>query len=318
MGPGQTASPWKRMSAGIEAILIAGPTASGKSALALQIAREIGGTIVNTDSMQVYRDLRIITNRPTPEEEAEAPHRLFGTVDGAINFSAARFVEAATPVITELRQGRSTPIFVGGTGLYFKALTDGLSDIPAVPDEVRRAIRDENQDRPAADMHARLAEQDPETAGRLKPGDRQRVLRALEVMAATGRSVSSFQRDRVPGPLAGMRLVRIFLAPDRAELRTRIDGRFEAMLGAGALAEVAGLAARQLDPALPVMRAHGVPGLLAHLRGEIGLNEAIRRGQADTRAYAKRQFTWARHQMEGWTWAEPDIAYARMTVMLRE
>jgi tRNA dimethylallyltransferase len=306
------------MSAGIEAILIAGPTASGKSAVALRIARDLGGTIVNADSMQVYGDLRIITNRPTPGEETDAPHRLFGTVDGAVNFSVARYLEAAATAIADTRRRRSLPIFVGGTGLYFKALIEGLSDIPPVPDAVRTTIRKDAEQRPTSDLHARLAEEDPETAGRLKPGDRQRILRALEVVAATGRPLSSFQHDRIPGPLAGRPVARIFLAPERPELRARIDGRFERMIADGALDEVAALAARQLDPALPVMRAHGVPGLLAHLRGEITLEEAIRRGQADTRAYAKRQFTWARHQMEGWTWAAPDTAAERLRAMIHD
>lgn len=297
-----------RMSSGIEAILIAGPTASGKSALALEAARAFGGVVVNADSMQVYRDLRVITNRPSAADEAEAPHRLFGAVDGAVNFSAGRYVAAAAAVLAEASECGSVPIFVGGTGLYLKALTEGLSDIPAVPEPVREEVRRRAEGRSGPDLHAELAGRDPGTAARLEPGDRQRVLRALEVLAAAGRPLSSFQAARVPGPLAGRRLARVFLAPDRDELRARIDRRFEAMIGAGALDEVAALAARRLDPALPVMRAHGVPGLLAHLRGEIALGEAIRRGQADTRAYAKRQFTWARHQMGGWTWASPDAA----------
>ena len=297
---------------GFEAILIAGPTASGKSALAVEVARELGGVIVNADSMQVYRDLRVVTNRPHPAEEAGAPHRLFGFIDGSVNFSAGRYREAAAAILAEARAARTIPVFVGGTGLYFKALTDGLSDMPAVPDAVREDVRRGAEGRSSPELHAELARLDPSTASRLKTGDRQRVLRALEVFAATGRPLSSFHDDRVPGPLAGRRLVRLFLAPDRAELRARIDRRFEAMIDAGALGEVETLAARGLDPALPIMRAHGVPGLLAHLRGEINLGEAIRRGQADTRAYAKRQFTWARHQMVGWTWTAPDEAPAAL------
>jgi tRNA dimethylallyltransferase len=296
------------MSSKVEAVLIAGPTASGKSALALAAARELDGTVVNADSMQVYRDLRIITNRPTPAEERDAPHRLFGTIDGAVYFSAGRYLDAATSLLAEQRERGILPIIVGGTGLYFKALNDGLSDIPAVPDAIRDRIRAEAADRATPDLHATLRAQDPETAARLKPNDRQRILRALEIFAATGASLSSFQQTRIPGPLAGRNVARIFIAPDRAELRARIDRRFEAMMETGALDEVAALAERRLDPALPVMRAHGVPGLLAHLRGETSLDEAIRRGQADTRAYAKRQFTWARHQMEGWTWAAPGDA----------
>ncbi len=301
----------------IEAVLIAGPTASGKSALAIEVAREVGGTVINADSMQVYRDLSIITNRPTPEETAQAPHRLFGEVDGATNFSAGRYVEAASSLLGELRRQGSVPVFVGGTGLYFKALTEGLSEIPPVPDTVRDRIRAEAEGRATPELHEDLARLDPEGAARLKPGDRQRILRALEVVTAAGAPLSSFQQDRIPGPLASSRLVRVFLAPDRAELRARIDRRFEQMIAAGALEEVAALGARNLDPALPVMRAHGVPGLLAHLRGEIPLEEAIRRGQADTRAYAKRQFTWARHQMDGWTSASPETAHTAIRAELR-
>lgn len=300
------------MSSKVEAVLIAGPTASGKSALAVRVARELGGTLVNADSMQVYRDLRIISNRPSPEEEAEAPHRLFGSVDGAVNFSAGRYVAAAASVLADARDRDATPIFVGGTGLYFKALTEGLSDIPAVPDTVREAVRAAAEGRATPDLHRDLADRDPETALRLKTGDRQRILRGLEVLAAIGLPLSSFHEARLPGPLAGRRLACLYLVPDRAELRARIDRRFEAMIKAGAIDEVAALAERRLDPSLPVMRAHGVPGLLAHLRGEIGLEEAVRRGQSDTRAYAKRQFTWARHQMGGWTWTPPEGAAERL------
>jgi len=305
----------KRKSPKFEAVLIAGPTASGKSALALDLAREFGGAVVNADSMQVYRDLRILTNRPTSEEESQAEHRLFGTIDGAVNFSAGRYVEAASRILAELDSRGLLPIFVGGTGLYFKALTDGLSEMPAVPASVREAVRAEADAKTSSELHARLAGRDPETADRLKPGDRQRILRALEVMEATGRPLSAFHQARIPGPLAGRNLARVFMAPDRGRLRARIDRRFEEMIRAGALDEVSALASRALDPALPVMRAHGVPGLLAHLRGETSLEHAILRGQADTRAYAKRQFTWARHQMEGWTWAAPEDAAAQLRAL---
>lgn len=292
-----------------EAVLIAGPTASGKSALAIRLAQAFGGTVINTDAMQVYRDLSILTARPTPNEVALAPHRLFGDIDGAENFSVGRYVERAAIVLDEVFAAGRLPILVGGTGLYFKALTDGLSAIPNVPESVRSKVRADAEGQPSADLHAELARLDPDGAARLKPGDRQRVLRALEVFAATGQPVSDFWKARLPGPLGGCRLVRAFLAPDRAELRARIDRRFEAMVAGGALDEVAALAERRLDPALPVMRAHGVPGLLAHVRGEISLAEAIARGQADTRAYAKRQFTWFRHQMAGWVSVAPQDAY---------
>lgn len=292
-----------------EAVLIAGPTASGKSALALRLASAFGGTVINADSMQVYRDLRIITNRPTPEEEAAAPHRLFGTVDGAENFSAGRYVAALRTALAGADAAGTLPILVGGTGLYFRAATEGLSAIPPVPDEVRARVRAEAEGHTSPELHATLSGQDPDTAARLKPGDRQRVLRALEVFAASGQPLSAFRAPPAPGPLASCRRLEIFILPERSELRARIDRRFEAMMAEGAAEEVAALAQRRLDPALPVMRAHGVPGLLARLRGEITLAEAVKRGQADTRAYAKRQVTWFRHQMPGFAAVAPEAAY---------
>src|SRR4051794_2454327 len=245
------------------AVLIAGPTASGKSALALDLAARRGGVIVNADSMQVYRDLRILTARPTPQEETQASHRLYGHVDGAVNFSVGHYLRDAAAVLAEARAERRLPIFVGGTGLYFKALVEGLSDIPAVPDEVRDRVRAAAEGRTTEALHAELAAQDPATALRLRRSDRLRILRALEVLAATGQSLLAFQGRRQPGLLAGAESVRLFLAPERDALRRRIDARFTAMIERGALEEVRALAARRLNPMLPAMRAHGVPGLLA-------------------------------------------------------
>ncbi len=292
---------------GIGAILIAGPTASGKSALGLRLARALGGTVVNADSMQVYRDLRVITARPTREEEAQAPHRLYGTVDGAINFSVGHFSRAVGELLPAL--AGTVPIFVGGTGLYFKALTEGLSRMPTVPEAVRQAVRQESEGRETPDLHRLLAGRDPEAAARLRPTDRLRVQRALEVFAATGRSILSFHGEREPGPFAGGRVVKLFLAPERDALRRRIDARFLAMMGEGALEEVRALGERGLDPMLPVMRAHGVPGLLAYLNGTLSREEAVAKGQADTRAYAKRQFTWFRHQLADFTWLAPEEGF---------
>jgi tRNA dimethylallyltransferase len=294
-------------------ILIAGPTASGKSALALRLARERDGVVINADSMQVYADLRVITARPTIEEEALAPHRLYGHVDGAVNYSVGRYVEDAARVLASVREAGQTPIFVGGTGLYFKALTEGLSEIPPVPQEVRDAVRARCAGRESVELHALLEERDPGSAARLRPSDRLRIMRALEVQAATGRSIRSFHDEKDPGPLADADAIKLFLAPDRAVLRARIDARFADMMGQGALDEVARLMARGLDPMLPVMRAHGVPGLIAHLRGAVSLEDAIIRAQNDTRAYAKRQFTWFRNSMPGWTWAPPDEGHAAVT-----
>ncbi len=292
----------------IRAVLIAGPTASGKSALAVEIARRCGGTVVNADSMQVYADLRTITARPTAAEEASVPHRLYGHVDGSINYSAMRYAADVAGVLAELEQAGSLPVLVGGTGLYFKALTEGFSAIPPVPEAVRAAFRARVAEQETGLLHAELGRLDPAMAERLKPGDRMRIMRALEVFEATGRSIASFQGERHPGPLDGLPLLKLFVSPEREEVRARIDRRFETMMAQGALEEVAALRARRLDLLLPVMRAHGVPGLIAHLDGTIGLNEAIARGQADTRAYAKRQVTWFRHQMAGWQAVAPDAA----------
>lgn len=289
-------------------MLIAGPTASGKSALAVALAQRCGGTVINADSMQVYRDLRVLSARPDAAEEAAAPHRLYGHVDGALNHSAARYARDVAPLLAELEQAGSLPVLVGGTGLYFKAVTEGLSPMPPVPEDVRSAFRARVEGSETALLHAELAERDPAMAGRLRPSDRLRIMRALEVVLATGRSLATFQGEREPGPLGEGRLLRLFVMPERAEVRARIDRRFEAMMAQGALDEVARLRERRLDPLLPVMRAHGVPGLIAHLDGKTSLAEAVARGQADTRAYAKRQVTWFRHQMAGWQAVAPEAA----------
>lgn len=295
----------------MKAVLIAGPTASGKSGLALALARRTGGVVVNADSMQVYGDLRVLTARPTPAEEAEVAHRLYGHVDGAVNYSAGRYLADAAETLDGLWAAGRLPILVGGTGLYFKALLEGLSDMPPVPEALRRQVRDQAEGRETAALHADLTRLDPASAGRLRPSDRLRVLRALEVWAATGRPIGSFQGRKEPGALGNKETLRLFLSPDRDELRRRIDARFETMIGQGALDEVRALAARRLDPMLPVMRAHGVPGLLAHLQGDVSLDAAVARGQADTKRYAKRQFTWFRHQMDGWRWMRPEEAEDR-------
>jgi tRNA dimethylallyltransferase len=290
------------------ALLIAGPTASGKSAVALALAQKLGGTIVNADSMQVYRDLRVLTARPSPEEERQAPHELFGRIDGAVNFSAGRWLAEANAVRGRIVAQGSVAIFVGGTGLYLRALTLGFSEIPHVPEDVRAEVRAGAEAFESAQLHSQLTARDPATAARLRPSDRQRILRALEVLAATGRPLASFHGARGAPLLAPGQWAGIFLAPEREALNAAIDRRFDAMLRAGALEEVTALAARKLDPALPVMRAHGAPHLIAHLRGDVSLAEAASRSALDTRRYAKRQFTWARHQMPEFAWVAPDQA----------
>jgi tRNA dimethylallyltransferase len=290
------------------AVLIAGPTASGKSALALELARATGGVIVNADSMQVYRDLRIITARPTPEQEALIPHRLYGHVDAAVNFSAGHWVSDAANALAQARAQRALPIFVGGSGLYFKALTRGLSAVPPVAPEIREGVRARLERDGVEALHAELARRDPAGAERLKPRDRTRIARALEVIEATGRSLTSWHRDGLPPLLPLGTFSALFLASDRDALHARIDARFAAMLQAGALEEAAALAARRLDPLLPAMKAHGVPALIRHLKGEITLEEAAAIGRADTRHYAKRQFTWFRHQLPEFEWVKPEEA----------
>jgi tRNA dimethylallyltransferase len=291
-----------------EAVLIAGPTASGKSALALELAQKAGCVVINADSMQVYRDLRILTARPTPQEEARVPHRLYGHIDASVNFSAGAWVADAAPVLAEVRGQNRLAVFVGGTGLYFKALTRGLSAVPPIAPEIREAVRARLERDGVEALHAELARRDPAAAERLKPRDRTRIARALEVVEATGRSLTDWHREGLPPLLPQGQFHALFLAPERDQLYARIDARFDAMLKQGALEEVAALAARKLDPLLPAMKAHGVPALIRHIRGEITLEQAAEIGRTDTRHYAKRQFTWFRHQLPEFEWVKPEAA----------
>jgi tRNA dimethylallyltransferase len=299
----------------VTVILIAGPTASGKSALALGLAEKLGGVIVNADSMQVYRDLRVITARPTPAEEARMPHVLYGHVDAAVRYSAGAWCADATAALAAAARDGRTPIVVGGTGLYFETLTKGLAAVPPISEDVRAAVRARLVAEGSVALHAELARADPVMAQRLMPGDRSRVARALEVVLATGRSLSDWHRDGMPPVLDASRAIKVFLDPERGELQRRIETRFTAMLAAGALDEVAALAARALDPALPAMKAHGVPWLIRHLRGELSLADAAAGGVRDTWRYTKRQATWFRNRMPDWPWSELEAAQA---LILRE
>lgn len=291
------------------AVLIAGPTASGKSALALEVAERIGGVVINTDSMQVYRDLKIITARPSAAEMARVPHLLYGHVDAAENYSVGRFLGDAAAALETARAQRRIPIFTGGSGLYFKALITGLAAIPPVPPEIRDAVRSRLEASGPAALHAELACRDPVAAASLRPADRTRIARALEVVEATERSITDWRREGLPPLLDTARIAKIFLAPERAALYRRIDGRFDAMLSAGALDEVRALAARRLNPLLPAMKAHGVPWLVRHLAGEVSLATAVAEAKKDTRHYAKRQFTWFRHQLADWPRVDPAAAW---------
>jgi len=298
-------------------ILIAGPTASGKSALALELAQRRGGVIINADSMQVYRDLRIITARPSPDEERRVPHRLYGKIDAGENYSVGRWFADAAAALTDAHSRGQPAIVVGGTGLYFSTLTRGIAAVPAIPAEIRREVRSRLAAEGVAALHAELGRRDPATAARLKPGDRARITRALEVVLATGRSLTEWHADNSPARVDLAAAAKVFLMPKRDELAARIDARFDAMMTAGALAEVGALAARHLDPNLPAMKAHGVPWLIRHLNGEIAMAEAVEQSKRDTRRYTKRQATWFRNQLPQFEWVEPQHAAAAVEAQLQ-
>jgi tRNA dimethylallyltransferase len=299
-------------------ILIAGPTASGKSALALELAEKLGGVVINADSMQVYRDLRIITARPTADEESRAPHRLYGHVDAAENYSVGRWFGEAAAALAEAREQSLPVIVTGGTGLYFSTLTRGIAAVPPIPTETRRQVRERLAAEGIAALQADLAARDPQSAARLKPGDRARITRALEVVLATGRSLSDWHGDNKPASVDLARAAKVFLMPDRNELGLRIDARFDTMMASGALAEVSALAARKLDSNLPAMKAHGVPWLMRHLNGEITMAEAAAQSKRDTRRYTKRQATWFRNQLPQFEWVEPARAVAAINAQMRK
>ena len=282
------------------AVLIAGPTASGKSALALKLARERGGVIVNTDALQVYDGLRLLTARPGDAETAEVPHRLYGTVSPGRRFSTGDWARAAAEVIAEASDREL--IFVGGTGLYFEALSNGFAEVPEVPASAVLAATAEVEGLDRDGRGRLIAARDPVMAARLKAPDPQRVIRALAVLGATGRSLASFQDEAQSGLLDGFALERLVLNPDREVLRERIARRFSTMLDYGAVEEVWGLLSLGLDPSLPAMKAIGVPEITAWLAGELSPEVAIERAVIATRQYAKRQRTWFRARMADWTW----------------
>jgi tRNA dimethylallyltransferase len=277
------------------ALIVAGPTASGKSALALAIAQRVGGTIINTDSMQVYRELRVLTARPTLEEERLVPHRLYGIRPAAEAGSVAWWRETALAAMDEARAAGHLPILTGGSGMYFAALTDGLADIPDPGPEARAEARRLLAEQGPVTLHASLAKVDPATAARLKPEDSQRIARAWEVWRGTGRGLAAWQTER--SPPAPWRFSAVLLDPPRDSLRAAIATRFDAMIRLGAVEEVRALLALGLDPTLPAMRAHGVPELSAYLRGELSLQEAGHRTELVTSQYTKRQATWFRHHV---------------------
>lgn len=280
------------------ALVVAGPTASGKSALAADLAVEFGGTVINADALQVYRELSVLSARPGPAETARAPHRLYGLLSGAEGCSAGRWRELALAEMAAARAAGRLPILAGGTGLYLKALEEGIAAVPRVPAAVRAEAEARLARGERAALRAELAEGDPVSHARLHPNDSQRLLRAWEVLRATGRPLSAWQAEEAVPP-APWRFAWIVLLPSRTDLTTAIEGRFRAMLAAGALEEVRSLLALGLPASATVMKAVGVPELAAQLRGEISLEEAAASAEAATRRYAKRQATWLRGQVLG-------------------
>ena len=279
--------------------LIAGPTASGKSAYALDLAERIGAEIVNADSMQIYAGLRVLTAGPSPEETARAPHHLFQVVDPAIGWSVGRWLEAATKALAEIEARGKPAIVVGGTGLYFRALTHGLADVPPVPETQREISSLLYAARGEAEFREILRALDPEAEARIETGDRQRLVRAHAVAIATGKSLTAWQTDTKPA-LAPGSWKGLVLDPPRAELYARCDARLAVMVEQGALDEVRALEARGLDPALPALKAVGYREFAAHLRGETSLDQALDAARQETRRYAKRQLTWFRNQTPDW------------------
>jgi tRNA dimethylallyltransferase len=288
---------------GIDAVLIAGPTASGKSAAALALAERLNGVIVNADSMQVYREAPVLTAQPSAADLARLPHRLYGHIGAREVYSVGRYSEDAAVALAEIRGAGRIPIFVGGTGLYFAALTEGLAAIPPIPAETRAAARALAAAIGTPALHARLAAVDPLTAARLRPSDSQRVLRAWEVFAATGRPLAAWQAAPAAPLLKDLRIAGFVLDPPRPLLRARIAERFEAMLGAGGLAEAAALSG--IDPALPAAKLLGLRPLQALAAGTIGREAALETAITATRQFAKRQMTWFRHRMPHYIWFDP-------------
>jgi len=277
------------------ALLIAGPTASGKSGLALRLAKDRSGIVINADALQVYTELRVLSARPTAKEEADAPHRLYGYVSGRENYSVARWLADATAAVEAAWQEGLLPIITGGTGLYFKALAQGLANVPSIDPVIREKWRNFE-----GDLHAELTRSDPRMALRLKPNDRQRISRALEVLEGTGKSLADWQAmSGRSALLAEAAVERVFLNVPRDDLYARAEARFDRMIAEGALDEVRAL--QDFDPALPMMKAIGVPELSAYLQGEIGLEEAVAKAKIATRHYIKRQLTWWRGQMKNWS-----------------
>ena len=281
-------------------MLLVGPTASGKSALALELAERSRGVVINADALQVYRDLRVLTARPSAEDEARVPHRLYGHVAAAESYSVGRWLGEVADALAEARSEGWLPIVVGGTGLYFKALTEGLARVPAIPPAIREKWRAALAEEGPAALHRRLAALDPEDAAAIRPSDPARIVRALEVIDATGTPLAEWHRAGAAPPLVAGKVRRFVIEIDRTVLLERIGTRLEAMVRGGALEEAAALAGMRLGPAMPIMKAVGVRELLAHIEGRLSLEEALAGAKHATARYAKRQTTWFRNQMADW------------------
>jgi tRNA dimethylallyltransferase len=282
----------------MNAILITGPTASGKSALAVELAQKHGGEVVNADSMQVYDTLHVLTARPFEADMGGIPHHLYGSVPAGSKYSTGKWLRSVDGMLAGIRARGHVPVFVGGTGLYFTALTGGLSDMPEIADTIRQKWRDRLAEEGGGALHAALVAIDPDAAATLRPTDGQRILRALEVMDASGRSILEFQAAAGTAVIDPAKAMKIIVEPDRAILHDRINRRFEKMLDMGAVEETKALLALGLDPAMPVMKAIGVPQIGAMLAGDMSRQEVIVKASAATRQYAKRQLTWFRNQMD--------------------
>ena len=279
-------------------LIIAGPTASGKSSLAMDVAHEFSGTIINADSMQVYRELRIVTARPSEQDEAEIPHRLYGFQSAADVFSAGHWVRLAVNEIKAADKENRLPVVVGGTGLYLKALLEGIVDVPDIPQPIREEVRALHARWGAEQFHQELAKRDPASAAKIPSSDPQRMLRAYEVFLATGKPLSVWQQEQPAPPLPDWAVASILVLPPRDLLYAAIDRRFEEMVEAGVIDEVAALAAIGLPTDRPALKALGIPELIGHSEGKIPLNQAVRKAQQASRNYAKRQLTWFRNQFE--------------------
>ncbi len=290
-------------------ILIAGPTASGKSRLALDVAKRLNGVVINADSMQVYAELQILTARPSSADTESIPHRLYGHVSVAEPYSVGRWINDVAATLIDARGEGRRPIIVGGTGLYFRALTKGLTEVPDVPAPVRSAWRERAATLTTDELHTLLAQRSTAEAARVKPSDRNRILRALEVIDGTGRTLPEWQDEAAGSALVDMsNATAIVVTPQRADLYDQINRRFLMMVKAGALSEARRIANQGYDPELPAMKSIGLSALLAHLSGDIELDEAIARAQTETRNFAKRQMTWFRNQMPDWQHLAPSEA----------